>query len=69
MREGIPWIRPDRWTDPYQRLIRNTFHHDRAQAHQLGTQLRINLDTGQTSPPATVERDASPTEPQNPEVQ
>jgi hypothetical protein len=41
MIDGIPWARPPSWIDPQRRWTRNTFHHAKTQAAQLGTQLRF----------------------------
>jgi hypothetical protein len=41
MMDGIPWARPPSWVDPQRRWVRNTFHHVRSRAAQLGTQLRL----------------------------
>jgi hypothetical protein len=41
MIDGIPWTRPPSWIDPQRRWTRNTYHHAKTQAAQLGTQLRL----------------------------
>jgi hypothetical protein len=41
MIDGIPWARPPSWIDPQRRWTRNTYHHAKTQAAQLGTQLRL----------------------------
>jgi hypothetical protein len=41
MIDGIPWARPPSWVDPQRRWTRNTYHHAKTQAAQLGIQLRL----------------------------
>ena len=41
MIDGIPWARPPSWVDPQRRWTRNTFHHAKTRAAQLGTKLRL----------------------------
>jgi hypothetical protein len=43
MIDGIPWARPPSWVDPQRRWTRNTYHHAKTRAAQLGTQLRLRL--------------------------
>ncbi len=67
MLDGIPWARPPSWTDPHQRLIRNTHHDAVDQSHVLGTQLRLALETAarpssnQSSPARPRPHQSSPT--------
>jgi hypothetical protein len=42
IRDGVPWARPPRWTDPEQPWRRNTYRHHRNRAHQLA--LDLDLD-------------------------
>jgi hypothetical protein len=52
--DGLPWVRPPRWVNRAQPLMRNTTHDARREAHTFGQQLALDVEAARTHwlPPA-----------------